>query len=154
MNKYINIEANQLAVGNNQSDVVLNIAEDSAFSVINELNLNKLENTINVLQTSLDNYIHTKSSLKKIDILKIDVEGFEIMVLDGAKLLLSNKHSRPRLIMIEISINNLGEILPSSIKVIDLLISYDYIPKVLLNEKLVPFNIAIKWNSYNLFFIQ
>jgi len=153
LNKFNNIEANQIALGNNESNVEFNIAEDSAFSLINSNTNNISKNTISVLQTSIDNYFN-KNSIKKIDIMKLDVEGFEIMVIEGAKFILSNKFTRPRLIMIEICKNNLGDLLPSAINIINLLKSYGYNSRILLNGKLIPFDTNLKWNNYNMFFIE
>jgi FkbM family methyltransferase len=70
-----------------------NSGTSSFFSINKKSNWakkNKLNRTIkseNVKMTTLDNYVK-KNKIKKIDILKIDVQGFEDKVLNGAKNLL------------------------------------------------------------------
>jgi hypothetical protein len=44
----------------------------------------------------------TRSSLESADVMKIDVEGYELEVLRGAQSLLSDKSRRPRRIFIDV----------------------------------------------------
>lgn len=80
-----NVTCEKLAVGNAEGEISLYIAEDNfgdhrAFSS----GENRKVETVNV--TTLDSYF---SALKKpIDLLKIDIQGFEVQAFQGAKKLL------------------------------------------------------------------
>ena len=92
---------NNFGIGSNNEDNFINQTKESSSSTINELNLNskyfkKKLKILNVKKTenfyekipiklvTLDNYITNKNQ-KKIDILKIDTEGFELNVIKGLK---------------------------------------------------------------------
>ena len=98
-------ELNKLGVGHENYNSFINQTEESSSSTINEFNLDskyfkkklKILNVKNASNfynktkfniISLDNYIQEKK-IKKIDILKIDTEGYEFEVLIGAKDVLS-----------------------------------------------------------------
>ena len=90
-----------LALGNEENDIILKNLEESSSSTINEINtdskyfkrkslfLFKKKDTNffceeNVKQTLLKNYIE-KKQIKKINFLKIDTEGFEYNVILGLR---------------------------------------------------------------------
>ena len=92
---------NNFGIGSNNENNFINQTKESSSSTINELNLNskyfkKKLKILNVKKTenfyekipiklvTLDNYITNKNQ-KKIDILKIDTEGFELNVIKGLK---------------------------------------------------------------------
>ena len=83
-----------MAVGKNNSLVHFQSGHDSQSSIQS----NSSSTTISVNCTSLDNYFQKS----KLDILKIDVEGFEEKVLEGATNLLHDSERCPRLIYIEV----------------------------------------------------
>ncbi|MBR8829541.1 MAG: FkbM family methyltransferase [Gomphosphaeria aponina SAG 52.96 = DSM 107014] len=89
-----NVEAINLAVADKVSTVYFQSGRDSQSFVSNEYS----EDLIPVNSVSLDNYFPTS----KIDILKIDVEGYEEKVIQGATNLLSDKNRKPRLIYLEV----------------------------------------------------
>jgi hypothetical protein len=62
----------------------------------------------------------------RIDILKIDVEGFEEGVLKGASELLSDRERGPRIIYIEVHPFAWGEVRTTSETLLTLLTNYGY----------------------------
>ena len=68
-------------------------------SIINRPVFNKLKSegqkfkTINVKCDTIDNYCNI-NNIENIDFIKIDVEGAEKMVLDGANNMLKNKNKK------------------------------------------------------------
>ncbi len=95
-------ELNNLGVGEENKTTFINQTEESSSSTINEFNINskylkkklkilninkceKFYKKIPIKLITLDEYIF-KKQIKKIDILKIDTEGFELNVLKGLKL--------------------------------------------------------------------
>ena len=106
-------ELNKLGVGHENYNSFINQTEESSSSTINEFNLDSkyfkkklkilnVKNASNFYKKipikiiSLDNYIKEKK-IKKIDILKIDTEGFEFNVIKGLK----NHHQIIKLIYFE-----------------------------------------------------
>lgn len=70
----------------------------------------------------LDDYV-SRSNLKKVDILKIDVEGAELDVLDGARMTL--KEHSPRILM-EADADHLSKANRTFEELIDFLHDFDY----------------------------
>jgi FkbM family methyltransferase len=54
--------------------------------------------SITVPMVTLDDALHGQ----RIDVIKIDVEGFEQQVIEGARTILTDEHRRPRAILIEV----------------------------------------------------
>jgi FkbM family methyltransferase len=76
-----------------------------------------------VMVTSLDEYVADKNHLKHINLIKIDVEGFEMKVLKGAKKVL--RDHKPDL-FIELDDENLKKQGNSAVEVVDFLIGLKY----------------------------
>ena len=104
------------ALGEKKEKKIININNLDLTSSLSEINKNSFylkikkiiigtnENTISqkVNVTTLDNFCKMKK-IKKIDLIKIDVEGYEYMVLLGAKKIINNIHY----IIIEIQKNSM-----------------------------------------------
>ncbi|TAG57480.1 MAG: FkbM family methyltransferase [Cytophagales bacterium] len=85
-----NIHLFNCALSNFKGEMIIKLEQDSQTnSLRNSVSGNK-ENTETISVEMLDN-IFTKTSIDKIDLLKIDVEGFEKTVLEGGINLLKNK---------------------------------------------------------------
>lgn len=63
---------------------------------------------------------------ERVDVMKIDVEGYEEKVLEGAKLLLSDASRSPRVLYIEVHPYAWGEVGATSDSLLDLLKKYGY----------------------------
>lgn len=73
--------------------------------------------------TTLDKWLSNKTSMNKIDVIKIDVEGYEMKVLQGGFQTI--KKYKPKL-FIEVDDNNLREQNCSAKELIDLLLDFGY----------------------------
>lgn len=118
LNSILNVYPENLGVG--QKDCVLTLKRNKKYSglssIILEQNTDIVEERIKI--TSLDNYFFNKNI--KIDLIKIDTEGFEPEVLKGAKQIIMKY--KP-LIYIELGG---GKFLNSSIEAINILLDYNY----------------------------
>lgn len=112
------VESINMAVADKSSVIHFQAERDSQSSIATTAT----GNTISVNCTSLDKYFPNT----KIDLLKIDVEGWEEKVLEGASLLLSDKNRSPRLIYIEVHPFAWKEVGTSWDSLINLLSKYNY----------------------------
>ena len=85
------VKAFQMAVGSSTGTVFMNVGDDSQLNSIV-----KVKDSTSVIEVPLDSLDHIVSSLSldQIDLLKIDVEGFELEVLKGAVRLFAEKKVR------------------------------------------------------------
>ena len=91
------IELRQQAVGLNAGKLEF-VAQSSALSCVSELNSQTARSITSVECVSLDEVF----AGKHLDVLKVDVEGYEEKVLAGASTLLQDKARSPRVIFIEV----------------------------------------------------
>ena len=148
LNGFANVITNNCAVGEIDGEATFYISGDSAFSsMIPHAEARRLT----VAVTSIDKYVRSRN-IKKIDFLKIDVEGAELQVVLGATELLADQVRRPGLIMMEIGIDGAGKISDSSIEVIRFMRNHGYAPMILRDGKLVTLDSQESSGSYNLFF--
>ncbi len=79
------VSCNQVAISNSDSNVLLYKPKTSGSSASSARNLHPEEDVEEILvhSTTLDNYI-SLHGLKSLNLLKIDVEGAELMVIEGA----------------------------------------------------------------------
>ncbi|MEQ9370537.1 MAG: FkbM family methyltransferase [Coleofasciculus chthonoplastes F3-SA18-01] len=104
--------------------------------------------------TTIDLIVKTLS-LKKVDIVKMDVEGFEYRVLNGMSNLLANSSMRPRLMMIELLSAHLDYYHSSIDEVCNFLEAYGYASKI-INKKGVfsPYEPHHHDKIHNVFFVS
>jgi FkbM family methyltransferase len=124
---YPDVNMNMCCVGNNTNDIVINIPMWSCgiSSVIDRPVFSQLNQPIVKLQTpciTLDNYCRDKQ-IETIDFLKVDVEGAEKMVFDGAHELLSSKRIRCGIFEVGQTLSDAGS---STEELCSLIISYGY----------------------------
>lgn len=98
-------QAHQIAVGANVGTVDFHCAADSAYSGVVDTRRSPTSHIIKIPVSTVDSMM-TEWGLARLDLLKVDVEGYEPEVLTGAKDLLSRDDAP--LLMIEISRLNLG----------------------------------------------
>jgi FkbM family methyltransferase len=101
LNGIDSVKINRTCVGNRQGEVEFSLAVDSAYSSIYDTGRKSESRKINVPITTLDDYFES-NGLKRVDIIKIDVEGAERLVLDGATKIFNNPILKPRLVLMEL----------------------------------------------------
>lgn len=152
INSIKNVTINQTAVGNSDGNISFSISEDSAFSSIHDTGRKPLSEVIEVGVLKIDTYVN-QNDIKRIDVLKIDVEGAEELVIMGAKNTLTDPNKRPRLVMIELYDLNLKGFNTSRVEIIRKMKEYGYSPFVISNNfKLVELNESKHSKYYNVIF--
>jgi FkbM family methyltransferase len=133
LNGFDNITVNNTAVGDQNGHVNFSISEDSAYSSMIDTGRVSEKVNVSVPILRLDDYIKTAKT-PKVDILKIDVEGAEAQVLDGAKALLQNSAKRPRIIMVELFDGNLLGFGSSKEEIISTLSEWGYTAHIVVDR--------------------
>lgn len=102
-----NIHCHNLALGDKPGELSIALSDREAINTMNSLNAvataatpQELTQTVKI--TSLDDFCASQG-IKQVAVLKIDVEGFECQVLDGARRLLSE--GRIAHLMAEVTLN-------------------------------------------------
>jgi FkbM family methyltransferase len=99
------VQIHAMAVGADVGTVRFFCSEDSAFSSVIENRRHPVRIAMEVPQTTLDAFV-SEHSLPRVDLLKIDVEGYEPEILAGATRLLTREDAP--IVFIEIATPNLG----------------------------------------------
>lgn len=152
INGFSNIIVNQTCVGDYDGIVEFSLSSDSAYSSILDSGRKTEIKRIKLPIIKLDSYVNSMK-INKIDFIKIDVEGAEKLVLEGASSIFSTPLLRPKCMMIELCDINLKAFQTSIKEIIALMIAKDYQAFVFNNNKLEEFNYKTHANKYyNIFF--
>lgn len=106
LNDFNNIDASPLGVANKSGTSKFSLSIDTAFSSLIAVGRRDEDRELVIETIAIDDFIAAKG-IVKVDVIKVDVEGAEQLVLEGAKRLLSDINRRPRLIMMELFGENL-----------------------------------------------
>lgn len=151
LNNIESVKLNRCCVGDSSGEVEFSLAIDSAYSSLHDTGrlpeLRKIKTTI----TALDDYIE-RNELERIDIIKIDVEGAEMLVLEGARALLSNRKNRPRLVLMELFDENFVIFNTSIAKVVQVMQDYEYKAFVVDGNRRHEYHPGYHNKIYNVFF--
>ena len=153
LNELENIEVFDSVVSDVSGPVVLNIPEnDSSYAYMSKDIKKENVGGINK-STTLDAFVKEKS-IAAVSVLKVDVEGGELLVLKGAESLLSNIDTRPRVVMLELIDEFLARFDSSIDNVIDFMKKYDYKPYYPVSGgEVLAFEPKDKNRVFNVFFI-
>lgn len=140
LNQFGHVMVNNVAVGAEAGRVEFSVASDSAYSSMHATGRSPEARVIEVPLISLDDYV-AERSINRVDVLKVDVEGAEELVLNGAKGLLSDSRRRPRIVLLELFDKNLAPFDSSVERCLKRMADYGYRPHVVESgtERLVPF---------------
>lgn len=123
LNKVHNVITNKTALSDFQGKTSFNIMKGHGHHSIGRVQTSKFLRKIKVSVTTLDSFYKKKIN-KNIDLLKIDVEGYELEVIKGAeKLLKKNKIKR---ILFELSEGPLKSLNKKPNSIIDYLLKYNF----------------------------
>jgi len=151
INNFKNITTNNLALSNKNSYETFNITQDSGFSSFRDTQREKIDKIIKVKTKTLDSYVE-KNNIKRIDFIKLDIEGAEKIMLEGAQKTLTT--IKPKIMMIEICKENLKPYQETGETVINFLNQFHYQPYILKNNKLELFNTKEYGKSIDIYFIH
>ncbi len=165
-----NVRLIELATAINQTDEIVKVLRAGASSEDSEVSFsfdgdssyasvkaNDGKNAGVVIQCKKIDSIVSDFNLPKIDILKMDVEGWEYHALQGMKDVLADPQKRPRLMMIELYSDHLRKYSSSIADICKFLSGYGYAPHFLGNVKqgkLLPFTKEQYDDIYNVFFVS
>lgn len=101
LNRFENVTLNPIVLGATPGRVRLVRATDSGFNSLRDTGRRPVAGTISVAMDTMDAYL-AATGTRRVDVLKVDVEGAEGLVIEGAKRLLDDASRRPRLILLEL----------------------------------------------------
>lgn len=154
LNGFENIEIIECAVGAADGDVTFSQSTDSAYSSIRDTERKPVERLIRVPMTTLDTFTRRRD-IQSIDVLKIDVEGAEGLVLEGAQSLLGDPERKPKLVLMELFDPNLVPFNTRASAIVDTMRGFGYTPFFVgETANLVPFREEALGTVYNVFFLS
>jgi FkbM family methyltransferase len=104
LNGIHNLEVRPYAVCDRVGLTEFTVSADGGYSSMKDTGRMAVEERITVPMITLDEIFATPR--RAIDVMKIDVEGAELLVLRGAHRILSDPHLRPRAILAELNPTN------------------------------------------------
>lgn len=106
LNGLANVCVSQCALGDKVGAVEFSQSTDGAYSSLIAVGRRPEERRVEVRIDTLPNYLQ-RHGIARVDVVKIDVEGAESLVLEGAKAVFENPQFAPRVAMIELFDGNL-----------------------------------------------
>lgn len=147
LNRCANVIAVHEALGNLQGNATMNLfpQQHSVWNTFGFPNFNGLTPThsVNVMTDTLDHFCMTRH-IEHIDFMKVDVEGFEKQVFDGAREML--KHNKIKALSFEVSQIPLQGMNACAKDLFDLLHAYEY-SIYLYNPSVVSFEGPVRWSD-------
>jgi FkbM family methyltransferase len=150
-NRITNVEVVQACVSDSARPVEFSVAEDSAYSSIIDTRRKPEFARVRCDAVTFDGFC-CERTLRGADVVKIDVEGAELKVLQGGSALFSLGDAAPRLVMTELYDRNLAAFDTSICVVVDLMTSWRYRPYVLIDGRKAAFALEHHNKYYNVFF--
>jgi len=151
LNNFINVIANNIALGDKNGRVSFVLSEDSGLAGFRDTKRKPVKEKITTSVWTLDSYVE-RLKISRIDFIKMDVEGGEKLVLQGAKNVLVK--IKPRIMLIELYDLNLNIYNESVESVVKFLRNYNYLPYKLEKDNPVPFKREDYNNVHNVYFVR
>lgn len=115
---------------------------------------NDVLDCIDVKSITLDSFVQ-REGVHKLDILKIDVEGAEFDVLQGAAGILGNEKTAPRVVMVELFSQFLGKFDSSIPEILGYMHNFGYRPHYTRSDgSLAPYTSDDFDKIFNVFFLK
>ena len=154
LNGFENLHLTNAAVGDHEGSVHFSVSVDSAYSSMHATGRLAEEKSIHVPMITLDDYL-SATSLNRIDVMKVDVEGAEDLVVRGGSGFLGDLNRRPRIVLMELFDGNLSSFDASVSSVIERMVSFGYQPHVLKagGRRLEPYDLLKHSAFYNVVFL-
>jgi len=134
INRLENVVVNGVALGERSGTSSFFRCTDSAFNSFKDTARKTVSSVIQVSVTTLDEFV-AANDVRRVDFVKVDVEGAECLVLAGAKQLLQNSARRPRLLLLEVWDGNHRAFGDSASQIVEGLRRNHYEPFVLSGQK-------------------
>lgn len=139
------------AVSDENKKMFVSSGSDSSYASIS----NESGEDESVVQSVTIDSLLKDLNIPRIDILKMDIEGYEYIALQGMKGILSDKQLRPRLMMIELYSSHLRKYGNNINDICTYLKKFDYNSFVLDSGlNLITFTPVHHDNTYNVFFVD
>lgn len=151
LNHLQNVQIVRKCVSDRAGRVEFSLSEDSAYSSMINTGRKAVLGRFACDAVALDHYCEEQGGIHP-NIIKIDVEGAELKVLQGAQQLFADPSRRPNLVMIELYDQNLAAFGTSIDEVADWMAGRGYVAYVLVDRAPVPFAREHHNEIYNVFF--
>ncbi len=151
INGFKNVVLNCCAAGSIDGDRLFTISEDNCYSSFIDTNRSPVAENITVSVMKLDTYCQ-EHDIDRIDFMKVDVEGAEKLVLDGAAQLLHDEKRKPKLVLMELYAPMLEKYSASIDEIVNFLKSLNYFPFIYVRGRIIPFRKQYYNRFYNVFF--
>jgi len=151
VNRLRGVHVVRKCVSNESGMVEFSLAEDSAYSSMVDTRRKSEVEKFQCEATSLNDFCADGNAAFP-DIVKVDVEGAELKVLQGASRIFAEGNRRPRLVLMELYSQNLSVFNASIDDVTGLMDRWGYRPYVLIDRIQVPFTVSHYNVHYNVFF--
>jgi FkbM family methyltransferase len=139
------------AVSDTNSKLAISNDRDSSYASIGTQNDTQ---AVQIDGITIDS-LFARYGFTRIDVLKMDIEGWEYRALKGMQGILSNRKVRPRLMMIELYSEHLQKYGNSIKQICEYLQQFDYQATVLDNNgRLIRFESKHYDKFYNVFFLD
>ncbi len=154
INGFKNVAIFPYALSDRAGSVVLEIPSvDGAYAYIKSTREDGKFDQLTVRCLPLDKFVQ-EQEIKRVDILKIDVEGAEKLVLDGGREILSDINRRPRVVMVELVDEFLARYATTVSEVLTMMSGLGFAPFYAQgNGELVPFSNEDINKIFNVFFL-
>jgi FkbM family methyltransferase len=139
LNHLGNVVPNNAALGAQSGEMSFSQSSDGAYSSLKAVGRHAELRQIKVAVDTIDDYMRSQS-IPRIDVIKVDVEGAEGLVLDGATGIFNSPTKKPRVAMLELSDVNLHTYGSSIDNIVEKMTTLGYRPLVIeVTGQVVPF---------------
>jgi FkbM family methyltransferase len=151
INQLDNVRVIRKCVSDRAGRVSFSLAEDSAYSSMIDTGRKAEVRRFESETVALDDYCGEPGNAFP-QVVKVDVEGAELKVLDGARQLLSDQQRQPRLVLLELYDQNLQAFGTSIGDVLQRMQEHGYVAYVLVGGVARPYEPRDHNQIYNVFF--